>query len=136
MKRLDVSICLIEQNGAYILQRRKAEPTKGASGLIGAFGGKIEFGESPVEAICRELSEETSLRPSTENFDFIGHVDVISDRDLKRVQIIANVFKITIPDAVTIVAIEGELVRMVHNEALENRSELTPATRAVFEQLI
>lgn len=137
MTSMDVSIGFIKQNDTYILQRRSADPEKGAAGLIGAFGGKIEPGESPVEAVCRELSEETSLRPSTEDFEFLGQVSVIADRNHQPVQIMAHVFRISIPQNQAIQAYEGELVVLTSDEAhTQYHQELTPATCAAFEQII
>ena len=136
MRHMDVSIGFIQQGDTYILQLRSGDPKKGASGLIGAFGGKIEGGESPLEAVCRELGEETSLKPSTEDFKYLGDVDVTADRDHKPVQIMARVFRLIIPIDEAITAREGDLVRMTETQALESKESLTPAPRAAFEQLI
>lgn len=135
MLSMDVSICLITQGDTYILQQREDDPAKGAAGLIGAFGGKIESGESPVEAVCRELSEETTLEPSTEDFEYIGEVTVVADRDHEPVHIIAKVFRLLMPPEQVIQAQEGELVRLTLAAARAS-TRLTPATQAAFEQYI
>lgn len=137
MASLDVSIAFIKQNDTYILQRRSVEPEKGAAGLIGAFGGKIEADESPIEAVCRELGEETSLRPSPEDFEYVGAVEVITDRDLAEIHVKAYVFRLVISTEQAVEAQEGEIVTLTHQDALERyHPELTPATRAAFEQMI
>ena len=133
MRTIEVSIGLIEQDGTYLLQRRVGDPSKGAIGLIGAFGGKVEKGESPVEAVCRELSEETTLSPTTEDFKLLGNVEVVSDRDLEPVKIMAHAFRLVIAPSQPVAAREGEIVRFNRKEAEENSEHLTPATRAAFE---
>lgn len=133
---MDVSICLITEGDTYILQQREGDPARGAAGLIGAFGGKIETNETPVEAVCRELGEETSLRPLTEDFEYLGDVEVISDRDHEPVQIMARVFRLLLAPETEIRAFDGELVRISAAEVQHNIPKLTPATQAAFEQLI
>lgn len=43
-------------NGQVLLARRAIEPAKG---LIDTFGGFLEWGESPLDALMREFPEET-----------------------------------------------------------------------------
>lgn len=54
------AVVVVERDGRWLLQRRPAD------GLLGGLwefpGGKIEPGESPLEAARRELAEETGLR--------------------------------------------------------------------------
>lgn len=133
---MDVSIGLIEKGDAYVLQLRPNVATIGAAGLIGAFGGRIEPGESPIEAVCRELSEETSLKPSTEDFSHLGNVQVIADRGGKPLQVKAEVFRIAIGPEEQVIAFDGEVVCMTRAEADENAHRLTPATKAAFEQFL
>ncbi len=53
-------IWLVLPNGNVVLQRRD-EKTDVSPGLLSLFGGHVEAGETPEEAMYRELSEETSL---------------------------------------------------------------------------
>lgn len=48
----------IEHDGAYLILRRNQEPFAGDWDLPGGF---VEMGESPVEAVVREVAEETGL---------------------------------------------------------------------------
>jgi 8-oxo-dGTP pyrophosphatase MutT (NUDIX family) len=59
LREIAVAI-LVLPDGRYVLQRRTYDAPI-APGLLGLFGGHIEAGETPLEAICRELAEETSL---------------------------------------------------------------------------
>jgi ADP-ribose pyrophosphatase YjhB (NUDIX family) len=51
--------CLILHHGKVLLAKRKTG--KNFKGFYGCAGGKIEKGESPVDAIRREIKEETGL---------------------------------------------------------------------------
>ena len=53
---------LIEVSGSIALIRKSRGPYTGSWDLP---GGKIEFGESPIEALAREVQEEVGLRLST-----------------------------------------------------------------------
>lgn len=48
----------IERDGAYLILKRNEEPFAGEWDLPGGF---IEMGESPSEAVVREVAEETAL---------------------------------------------------------------------------
>lgn len=133
---MEVSIGFIKKGETYLLQLRPDVPTIGAAGLIGAFGGRIEPGESPVEAVCRELREETSLKPSTEDFSYLGTVNVTAYKQQQPLQVSANVFCIGIAAAENVTATDGEVVSMTREQADENIDRLTPATRAAFEQFL
>lgn len=136
MRRLEICLGLIQQDEAYLLQRRGDDPRIGAAGLIGAFGGKIEPGESPAEAVSRELSEETSVAIHHARFEYMGQVEVESDHKLEPVQIVGHVFRLILSNNMRVVADEGELVRLTKENALRDKHLLTPATRAAFEELI
>jgi 8-oxo-dGTP pyrophosphatase MutT (NUDIX family) len=133
---MEVSIGFIKQGETYLLQLRPDLPTIGAAGLIGAFGGRIEPGESPVEAVCRELREETSLKPSTEDFSYLGTVNVTAYKQQQPLQVSAKVFRIGIAPTENVTATDGEVVSMTRAQADENIDRLTPATRAAFEQFL
>lgn len=136
MRRLEICLGLLQQNGTYLLQRRGDDPRIGAAGLIGAFGGKIEAGESPNEAVARELGEETSIATFPERFTYIGQIEVASDHQLEPVMISAHVFQLVLADGVRVTTDEGELVRLTKENALRDKHLLTPATKALFEELI
>ena len=61
---VDVAVGLIFQRGRLLIMQRSAEQMLG--GLWEFPGGKIEAGESPEEAVAREVREETGLRVRAE----------------------------------------------------------------------
>lgn len=136
MQQLRVSLGLIQKGEDYFLQLRGNDPAIGAAGLIGTFGGKIEVGERPDEAVSRELGEETSLVTNPKDFMFVGDITVVSDYQNEKTEIVASVFNLSLSDDVSVSAKEGELVIMTKEQALRDRHRLTPATRVVFEELI
>lgn len=57
-----------------VLLIRKRRPTWQAGKLNGV-GGKLEAGESPVQALVREVSEEAALDTSSEQWRYFGVMD-------------------------------------------------------------
>lgn len=136
MQELEISIGLIEQNDAYILQLREGKGINGGVGLIGCFGGQRKPGEKPGQTLVRELIEETSLSPRINELEDIGFVNVFSDRDDARIKVFANVFRLIVNPSIVIEAREGKIVSVSKPEVKDNISKMTPATRAAFHQLI
>lgn len=52
--------CYVEVAGRLLLLKRS--PRQSEAGLWGIPGGKLEEGESALEAVCRELSEEVAIQ--------------------------------------------------------------------------
>ncbi len=136
MRELNIALGVIEQGDHYILQLRNGDPKIGAVGLIGCYGGKIETDEAAIDAVCRELSEETNLRPQSHEVRFLDIIHVISDRDNESVKIHAHVFHVPIEEDTVIETREGELVMMNYSEVMSSLDKMTPGTRACFERLI
>lgn len=68
---------ILRLSDKYILQLRDDKPDIAARGQWSLFGGKIDPGESPLEAIKRELLEELSIRPG--EFKFLWQMDYYYD---------------------------------------------------------
>lgn len=131
-RELNIAMSAIVQGGEYILEQRTDDNNNGAIGLIGCYGGIIETGGSPHEAIVRELSEEIGLQVSKDKLKQMGQVEVDSDRDGGSVHIRAEVFEISIPYGFEIKA-QNSVKMNITNISLR-KGELTPATRAAFEK--
>jgi 8-oxo-dGTP diphosphatase len=58
-RRLAVGAVVLREDGAVLLVRRARPPAVGSWTLP---GGKVEDGETPAQAIAREVLEETGLR--------------------------------------------------------------------------
>jgi 8-oxo-dGTP pyrophosphatase MutT (NUDIX family) len=58
--KIDVVAAVIEREGRFLLGKRSAHKTK-APGYWCPISGRVEPGESPAEAVVREVHEETGL---------------------------------------------------------------------------
>lgn len=57
---IDATVCFIRKKGKILLQQRPAG--RRWAGILNGPGGKIEPDEAPLQALSREIAEETSLR--------------------------------------------------------------------------
>ena len=133
MRELSISIGVIHQGRRYVLQRRIDDPRIGAAGLIGAFGGKIDPGETAEMAVSRELSEETTLRLGDMTYRRVMKYDVVSDDQQEVVKVHVEAFDIDVQETVEIRAKEGTIVYLNEQNAREMLGDMTPATRYYFE---
>ncbi len=58
-----VAALLVTATGMYVLQRRDDRLGVDFPGYVGLFGGAIEAGEPPGDALMRELQEELDFAP-------------------------------------------------------------------------
>lgn len=65
-------IILVRSDGAIIMQHRDDKPHITNPGLVTAFGGNIEPGETPLQAAVREINEETNLTLAPEQLQPFG----------------------------------------------------------------
>lgn len=74
---IETSHAILRFAGKYILQLRDDRPDIADSGKWSLFGGRINVGETPLEAIKREIFEELSIRPH--EFKFLWQTDYYYD---------------------------------------------------------
>ena len=68
-----VAALAVTSDGRYLMQHRDDLPGIFFPGFWGCFGGAVEAGESPLEALRRELAEELGHRPrEAEHFATLG----------------------------------------------------------------
>lgn len=135
MQELEIAIAVIEQDDTFLLQLRDDDPLIGAAGKIGCFGGKVEVGETPKVTLLREIPEETTLKVSEEEVEYITTVPIISDYKQRTSKVHAHIFRIAAgPEKIE--ALEGKIVKMTLSEIRHKLGSLTPATRAYFETLL
>ena len=68
MKKLNVIIVYNKDENKILMCKREKEPYKGKLNLV---GGKVEKGESELEAAYRELNEETGIKRDEINLTHI-----------------------------------------------------------------
>jgi len=60
---VDVALAMLQRDGRWLMQLRDEIPTIVAPGCWGLFGGHLDPGETPEQALRRELLEEISWQP-------------------------------------------------------------------------
>jgi 8-oxo-dGTP pyrophosphatase MutT (NUDIX family) len=66
---------LVDMEGRYLLQHRDRRPDIFYPDHWGCFGGAVELGESPAEALRRELMEELELDSKSDDFRLFTRFD-------------------------------------------------------------
>ncbi len=136
MKTIPVAMAVIKQGTVYHLQLRNHKTSSGVTNLIGWYGGMIEGDEEPVQTICREIAEETSLNPNPKDFSFVGKVDVTSEYHGDPVAMNGFLFQIEVPKDIKVSSKEGELVSLSVERAAAKIDEMTPGTKFSFKKYI
>jgi len=95
-------------------------------------GGKLEAGEVPVDALCRELEEELGLRVRAADLTFVGSYDGPAVNEPGTV--LAHAFRITVDSVVTATAEIEELAWI--DPAAPGNIVLAPLTRDRFLPLL
>lgn len=133
MKQVGIAVAiLILPDGRLVLQRRTAD-AKVAPGKLGFFGGHIEEGESPDEAIVRELAEEISFPIVLDSMKRRGSYilpNVISMGD----EITFHVYEADVPD-MEFDIFEGEAAEAYRAEEIFTRTDVSRSTQYVIEKV-
>ena len=117
---VEVSLAMVEKEGQWLLQLRDDLDWIVAPGCWGLFGGHLEPGESPEEALRRELLEEISWRAGTVHYRF-------AHRNAERV---LHFFTATLLDPLDSLCLrEGQDVVLASPEDLRKGSVWSPALR-------
>jgi ADP-ribose pyrophosphatase YjhB (NUDIX family) len=134
---MQVATSFIRYAGDYYFQLRDFEPGKGATGLVGCFGGSVRHGEAPLAAVLRELDEEISLRLQPQDLVCLGQVQVVSDRDLRPVLVDIWVYltQLSPGQRPQIGVRDGQLVVWPAADLDRHLDEMTPGTRAACRLL-
>lgn len=120
-----VAAILVLDDGRYVMQLRDPLPGIFYPGHWGCFGGAVEAGEQPLQALIRELEEELELTVNSASeftrFDF----------DLRRLgqkQVYRVYFEVTIGGATfeKLVLHEGREVRAFTGADILNEARVTP----------
>ena len=71
---VEVALAMLQRDGRWLMQLRDEIPTIVAPGCWGLFGGHLDPGETPEQALRRELLEEISWQPNELEFTMVHHI--------------------------------------------------------------
>ena len=126
-------LLVLRQRGHLVLIRREKEPYKG---LLALPGGKMEKGETPLEAARREMREETGLKkPAPE---WVGRVtDLLVEGEPPHSMFVLDVFEATLPEeAHSQPSFEGAIVRVALADLQKRAAEIIPADVLILWRLV
>jgi 8-oxo-dGTP pyrophosphatase MutT (NUDIX family) len=132
MRELAVALLKISGTSKVVMQRRSADD-KIAPGLIGCFGGHIDKGETPAQALVRELKEETSLSIAESDLELLSVTDIPYSSEFKG-SLRAHLFEVQIPssDFILYDGVRAEVFSLVE---LLQRPDLTPSAKLVLSKI-
>lgn len=111
--------------GRYLLQHRDNVPHIWYPGHWGCFGGGVQEGEEPLEALRRELNEEIEFQPSHiryfSRFDF--DLDPIGLRSYYRTYYLIN---ISPEEQAGLILHEGDGMEVFEGDAIFEKLLVTP----------
>lgn len=118
------ALILVEGDG-YLMQLRDSRPDIWYPGHWGLFGGGVEPGEDPVEALARELKEELELELQEYHF-FAGFDFDLAGLGLERY--FRRYYLVPVTRAVCqgLVLHEGAEMRVFSGEAILGEARVTP----------
>ena len=111
--------------GRYLLQHRDSVPHIWYPGHWGCFGGGVQDGEEPLDALMRELEEELELHPTLvtyfSRFDF--DLDRIGLRSYYRTYYVVDISQ---EEQAGLVLHEGDGMEVFEGKAIFENLLLTP----------
>jgi ADP-ribose pyrophosphatase YjhB (NUDIX family) len=125
-------LALVEHGRIHLIRRNK-EPYKG---MLGLPGGKMEEGETPMDAARREMREETGLRRPTPRW--LGRVtDLLIEGHPPYAMFILDVFEAdlaegTLPQP----SFEGTIVHLPLDELEKRAGEIIPADLVILMRMV
>jgi 8-oxo-dGTP diphosphatase len=106
---VEVALAMLHRDGRWLVQLRDEIPSIVAPGCWGLFGGHLDPGETPEQALRRELLEEISWQPPALEPVMVHHIH-------RRT---AHVFRAELPIPLTqLQLLEGQDMALVSTEEL------------------
>jgi 8-oxo-dGTP pyrophosphatase MutT (NUDIX family) len=71
---IEVALAMLQRDGRWLMQLRDEIPSIVAPGCWGLFGGHLDQGETPEQAVRRELMEEIGWQPPELELVMVHHI--------------------------------------------------------------
>lgn len=71
---VEVALAMLQRDGRWLMQLRDDIPSIVAPGCWGLFGGHLDPGETPEQALRRELQEEIRWQPAAPQLAMVHHL--------------------------------------------------------------
>lgn len=128
-------IIFFDRNGKLLLQDRKSMSKHGEE--WGYFGGKIDSGESPEEAIVREIKEELEFDLKDFKFlkEYVAYAKLLKNGEVAEINQHVFLKKINLDDFDSMVLHEGDGMKWFSIEEVKklNMAGLDPKALEDFE---
>lgn len=124
------SVIFINGRGEFVMQRRDNKPNIRNPGMITAWGGALEYGETALQAAVREVSEETNLKPQEDDFVFFG--DYIRNHRVNGARVLNHVFILGGVDEKNLEVFEGQGYAIVNPTADTTSALYTDLTKELI----
>lgn len=121
---------LISNNDGKILLVKRSKENRTNQGKWQVPGGKIDFGETPEQAMQRELTEEIGCKPTS--LDLRGATTGYMQVQNVQVHLVSIVFKASISGKIKLSKDHDEFKWMAYEEALTQ--DLFPGTKEILEK--
>jgi 8-oxo-dGTP diphosphatase len=125
------AVFLLTKDHRLVLQLRDNKPDILYPGMITAFGGAAEPGETPAECALRELAEETGIEAQTED---LHRLEAVSNVDFRGHATASVFFLLRDVDPDTLTITEGSAVVLSFAEAAAD-PRLTENCRRLTAQI-
>jgi 8-oxo-dGTP pyrophosphatase MutT (NUDIX family) len=125
-------VFLLTRDDKLVLQLRDDIPDIDNPGMITAFGGAAEPGETAIDCALREIEEETGLRVDPMALRYVG---AVSKRDRNGDLTACVFFVLRIGDASELTVTEGAAITLSFDE-IANDTRTTPTCRNMATEIM
>ncbi|SRR6266404_2712368 len=129
-KLIQIAAGLFRLPDGRIVLNRRGQSAPVSPGLLAFYGGHVDEGETPAQAIKREIGEETSLNPEHLKFKFLANYKVKEMLDKE-----FFLYEVNVPND-RFEVYEGDGSESYLPEHILARMDITQSVRFAFEEVV